>query len=135
MEYSEQSLTLDCLISIFSFLGEDDLIRVSCVCKVKDLSLDAEVNMAVIFSSLVFWQVPPFFVLELVSFFIQSADWSLGIQASNHSPEGGIYQTRKRNENKQILSLYSKTGYQLMIILIIISRHLVLLWQYLDLIK
>ncbi|XP_053500156.1 F-box/WD repeat-containing protein 12 isoform X3 [Ictalurus furcatus] len=33
MEYNEHSLTLDSLISIFSFLSEDDLIRVSCVCK------------------------------------------------------------------------------------------------------
>lgn len=35
MEYNEHSLTLDSLISIFSFLSEDDLIRVSCVCKVR----------------------------------------------------------------------------------------------------
>ncbi|KAI5612040.1 F-box/WD repeat-containing protein 12, partial [Silurus asotus] len=33
MEYHEQSLSLDSLIHIFSFLPEDDLIRVSCVCK------------------------------------------------------------------------------------------------------
>ncbi|KAB5545994.1 hypothetical protein PHYPO_G00067020 [Pangasianodon hypophthalmus] len=33
MEYNDHSLTLDCLISIFSFLTEEDLIRVSCVCK------------------------------------------------------------------------------------------------------
>ncbi|MCI4387087.1 hypothetical protein PGIGA_G00070200 [Pangasianodon gigas] len=33
MEYNDRSLTLDCLISIFSFLSEEDLIRVSCVCK------------------------------------------------------------------------------------------------------
>ncbi|KAK3547684.1 hypothetical protein QTP86_026930 [Hemibagrus guttatus] len=33
MECNEHRLTLDCLISIFSFLTEDDLMRVSCVCK------------------------------------------------------------------------------------------------------
>ncbi|XP_047663420.1 F-box/WD repeat-containing protein 12 isoform X1 [Tachysurus fulvidraco] len=33
MEYNEHGLTLDCLVSIFMFLPEEDLIEVSCVCK------------------------------------------------------------------------------------------------------